>query len=155
MDINKLSVAELKKNNIKLVREFFIGEGYDLVKITGQGVQTKYEISKNNEKYTIKLMSYRFNPNARGNYAWTKKQNFQLVEYDYLFFVLYYCSKVYILKIPTEVFVKPKECSAFKNHDYWNKKSAPEYGISIDGNIDELLAYKVAESCNQFSLCNK
>ena len=90
-------------------------------------------------------MSYRYNPKARGNYAWVKKQNFELNEYDFLFFVLYYINKVYILKIPVDVFVAPHSYSAFKNHDYWNKKSAPEYGISIDGNLDELLTYKIAE----------
>lgn len=150
--ISSLSKAELIKNNEKLVRKFLNDEGYDFIKVLGESVQTKYKISKNNETYIIKIMSYRYNPEARGNYAWVRKHNFQLNEYDYLFFVLYYQDKVYILKIPTEVFINPKDNSAFKNHDYWNKKSAPEYGISIDGNIDELFTYKVAEYYNTFSL---
>lgn len=152
--ISGLSKSEFIKYNEKLVREFLTNQGYDFIKVIGEKVQTKYKISQKDETHIIKIMGYRYNPTARGNYAWVKKQNFQLDEYDYLFFVLYYQDKVYILKIPTGVFINPKDNSAFKNHDYWNKKSAPEYGISIDGNIEELLIYKVAESCNNFSLCN-
>ncbi|MBQ2644198.1 hypothetical protein IJG14_01325 [bacterium] len=155
-NISSLSKGELIKNNENLVNEYLENEGYDLIKILGNNSKTKYKISKNNLNYIIKIMGYRYNPKARGNYAWVKKHNFELNEYNYLFFVLYYLEKVYILKIPVEVFVKPKENSPFKNHDYWNnKKTAPEYGINIERNtIKELLSYSVAESCNFFSLCN-
>ena len=153
-DISSLTKGELIKNNEKLVNEYLEQEGYEITKILGCKTKSKYKITKNNLNYIIKIMGYRYNPRARGNYAWVKKHNFELNEYDFLFFVLYYYGKVYILKIPIDVFIKQKKISAFKNHDYWNKKSAPEYGISMDGTIEELLTYKVAESCNNFSLCN-
>ena len=155
MNISELSKSDLVKYNEELVFKYLKEQNYNFTKITGNRDKTKYEISANNEHYTIKIMGYRYNPNARGNYAWVKKQNFDLNEYHFLFFVLYYNDKVHILKIPVDVF---KNCcrdnNAFKNHDYWNGKSAPEYGISMDGTIDELLKYQVAESCNNFSLCN-
>lgn len=154
-NIYGLSPSELIKNNINLVKEYLSKEGYEVVKVLGGRVQTKYKIYKNNESYIIRIMGYRYNPKARGNYAWVKKKNFDLNEYDFLFFVFYYLEQVYLLKIPVAVFRNNcRDKSAFKNHDYWNGKSAPEYGISMDGTIDELLEYQVAKSCNHFSLCN-
>ena len=145
MDIKKLSKAELIKYNEKLVRDLLVKQGWEFVKIIGSRVQVKYRISKGSECYTIRIMGYRYNDNARGNYAWVKKQNFDLCEHDFLYFVLYYFGDIHILKIPAEVFERKSfDESAFKNHDYWNKKAAPEYGIEINKHtIKELLLYKV------------
>ena len=54
MDISKLSKAELVKNNEKLVQEFLIKQGYEVIKVLGDKVQTKYKIYKDNQSYTIK-----------------------------------------------------------------------------------------------------
>lgn len=144
MKIDLLSKSELVLYNEKLVRELLIKQGYEVVKVLGNKVQTKYKIYKNNQSYTIKIMGYRYNDKARGNYAWVKKQNFELEEYDFLYFVLYYFDRTHILKIPTEVFKRPsRDKSAFKSHDYWNKKTAPEYGIAMKKDtICELLQYE-------------
>ena len=89
-DISSLTKGELIKNNEKLVNEYLEQEGYEITKILGCKTKSKYKITKNNLNYIIKIMGYRYNPRARGNYAWVKKHNFELNEYDFLFFVFYY-----------------------------------------------------------------
>ncbi|MBO7528022.1 MAG: hypothetical protein J6T74_09090 [Clostridia bacterium] len=155
VNIADLSKAELVRNNEKLVKELLIKQGYEFTKILGNRVQTKYKISKNNETHIIKIMGYRYNDKTSGNYAYVQKHDFDLQEYKFLFFVLYYGTNVYILKIPSTVFINPAPNSAFKNRDYEKGKSLPEYGIVINSRtINELLIYQEVSSCNHFSLCN-
>ena len=135
VNIADLSKAELVRNNEKLVKELLIKQGYEFTKILGNRVQTKYKISKNNETHIIKIMGYRYNDKTSGNYAYVQKHDFDLQEYKFLFFVLYYGTNVYILKIPSTVFINPAPNSAFKNRDYGlvPHHSVPESPYSSSG----------------------
>ena len=65
MDISKLSKAELIKNNEKLVQEFLIKQGYEVIKVLGDKVQTKYKIYKEYQKQkTFLKLNYMENPNT-------------------------------------------------------------------------------------------
>ena len=128
-----MNISELSKSE----------QNYNFTKITGNRDKTKYEISANNEHYTIKIIGYRYNDKTNGNYAYVHKHIFNLEEYDFLFFVLHTCNKSHLLKIPPYVFKNPAPNSAFKNRDYIGKKSLPEYGILINKNtLNELLMYE-------------
>ena len=118
-------------------------QGYQLFKISQGKAKTDFTICRNNESFNIKIIGYRYNEKASGNYAYIRKTAFDLGKFQYLFFVLYLSNQAHILKIPVAKF-KNIECgSPFKNRDYIGLKSLPEYGIEMNKkNIIELLMYE-------------
>jgi hypothetical protein len=142
--IKDLTKGELIQYNQELVSNLLRQQGYSIRKIYDTTSRTEYNISKDSENYLIQVKGYRYNENATGNYAWILKHLFDLNEYDFLYFVMYLRENAHILKIPSNVFINPRESSPFKNRDYVNGKSKPEYGIVMnDDTIPQLLQYEV------------
>ncbi len=134
---------ELMKHNIDLVEKLLTQQGYKFNKVHGRA-RTDYSVSNNTESYNIKILGYRYNEKVTGNYAYARKQSFDIEKFRYLYFVMYIENKANILKIPTDVFKNPATNSPFKNRDYVGLKSLPEYGIEMNkSNLNELLLYKV------------